>query len=264
MASAKISALPASAALVGTEEYPIAFGGANYKVTSAQIKTWCNASPAITGAATITGGVVTASTPFINATQTWNNAAVAFTGVFLNITNNASAAASYLVDLQVAGTSVYRVSPAGLMQTTGLYVRTGGGTLGSPNFAAQYHATGAAASYSQWTNSGVTGSNPVNGTLVGIDAAGDGIINVQGPQSLKVTVAGILAFTIDTSSRTVFNKSIKMASSTVAALPAAATDEAGARRYVTDALGPTFGATVVGGGAVGVPVYSDGTNWKVG
>jgi hypothetical protein len=33
---------------------------------------------------------------------------------------------------------------------------------------------------------------------------------------------------------------------------------------VSDALAPTFGATVVGGGAVAVPVYSDGTNWKVG
>ena len=32
----------------------------------------------------------------------------------------------------------------------------------------------------------------------------------------------------------------------------------------TDATGPTFGATVVGGGAVFVPVYSDGTNWIVG
>jgi hypothetical protein len=31
-----------------------------------------------------------------------------------------------------------------------------------------------------------------------------------------------------------------------------------------DALAPAFGATVVGGGAVKVPVYSDGTNWKVG
>lgn len=36
------------------------------------------------------------------------------------------------------------------------------------------------------------------------------------------------------------------------------------RSFVTDALAPTFGATVVGGGAVPVPVYYDGTNWKVG
>jgi hypothetical protein len=51
---------------------------------------------------------------------------------------------------------------------------------------------------------------------------------------------------------------------TVATLPSAVTSGAGARSFVTDALAPTFGATVVTGGAVAVPVYSDGTNWKVG
>jgi hypothetical protein len=51
---------------------------------------------------------------------------------------------------------------------------------------------------------------------------------------------------------------------TVATLPSAVTAGAGARSFVTDALTPTFGATVVTGGAVAVPVYSDGTNWKVG
>jgi hypothetical protein len=51
---------------------------------------------------------------------------------------------------------------------------------------------------------------------------------------------------------------------TVAMLPSAVTSGKGARAFVTDALGPTFGATVVTGGAIAVPVYSDGTNWKVG
>lgn len=51
---------------------------------------------------------------------------------------------------------------------------------------------------------------------------------------------------------------------TVSTLPSAATSGKGARSFVTDATTPTFGATVVGGGAVAVPVYSDGTNWKVG
>lgn len=50
----------------------------------------------------------------------------------------------------------------------------------------------------------------------------------------------------------------------VASLIAAATAGNGARAHVTDALAPTFGATVAGGGAVSTPVYSDGTNWKVG
>ena len=51
---------------------------------------------------------------------------------------------------------------------------------------------------------------------------------------------------------------------TVATLPSAVTSGVGARSFVTNALAPTFGATVAGGGAVAVPVYSDGTNWKVG
>ena len=51
---------------------------------------------------------------------------------------------------------------------------------------------------------------------------------------------------------------------TVATLPSAVTSGKGARSFVTDALAPTLGATVVTGGAIAVPVYSDGTNWKVG
>jgi len=51
---------------------------------------------------------------------------------------------------------------------------------------------------------------------------------------------------------------------TVATLPSAATSGTGSRSFVTDATAPTFGATVAGGGAVATPVYSDGTNWKVG
>jgi len=51
---------------------------------------------------------------------------------------------------------------------------------------------------------------------------------------------------------------------TVATLPSAATSGTGARAFVSDALAPVFGSTVATGGAVKTPVYSDGTNWKVG
>lgn len=57
---------------------------------------------------------------------------------------------------------------------------------------------------------------------------------------------------------------IRMATTTVASLPAAATAGAGARMFVTDASGPVFGSAVVGGGAVTVPVYSTGSAWNVG
>jgi len=57
---------------------------------------------------------------------------------------------------------------------------------------------------------------------------------------------------------------IRMAVVTVATLPAAATAGAGARMMVSDASVPVFGSAVVGGGAVTVPVYSDGAAWNVG
>jgi hypothetical protein len=51
---------------------------------------------------------------------------------------------------------------------------------------------------------------------------------------------------------------------TVATLPSAATVGANSKSYVTDALTPVFGSAVVGGGAVGVPVFSNGSSWIVG
>ncbi len=54
---------------------------------------------------------------------------------------------------------------------------------------------------------------------------------------------------------------IKALGYTVATLPTGVT---GARAYVTNALAPTFGATVAGGGAVTIPVFYNGANWIVG
>jgi hypothetical protein len=50
----------------------------------------------------------------------------------------------------------------------------------------------------------------------------------------------------------------------VATLPGAGTLGAGARAFVIDSSVSTFGTTVAGGGSGKVPVYSDGTDWKVG
>jgi hypothetical protein len=62
---------------------------------------------------TITGATVTASSPILNLSQTWNDAAVTFAGLRLNVTDTASAAASLLLDLQVGGTSFVSASKAG-------------------------------------------------------------------------------------------------------------------------------------------------------
>lgn len=68
--------------------------------------TTLSATPTSGSALTLTGGTVTASAPLISATQTWNNAAVAFTGLRVAITNTNSATASRLFDFTVGGSSV--------------------------------------------------------------------------------------------------------------------------------------------------------------
>lgn len=65
---------------------------------------------------TITGATQTTSQPALNITQTWNGGAVTFTGLKANITNTASAAASYLLDLQVGGSSKMNVRRDGTIQ----------------------------------------------------------------------------------------------------------------------------------------------------
>jgi len=51
---------------------------------------------------------------------------------------------------------------------------------------------------------------------------------------------------------------------TVANLPDPAVVGAGVRAFVSDSSVTTFNTTVASGGANTVPVFSNGTNWKVG
>lgn len=76
----------------------------------------------------ITGGTQTANQPALNITQTWNNGAVTFKGLSLNVTNTASASDSLLVDIQSTGASALQVAvnkqtavwPGGGITTPGL------------------------------------------------------------------------------------------------------------------------------------------------
>lgn len=61
----------------------------------------------------ISSGAVTTSVPLLDLAQTWNAGAVTFTGLKLNVTDTASAAASNLFDLQVGGSSKFAVAKSG-------------------------------------------------------------------------------------------------------------------------------------------------------
>ncbi len=70
-------------------------------------------TPATFGPLTITGGTVTANTPVVDATQTWNSSGTTFTGIRFDVTDTASAAGSLLMDLRVGGASRFSVSKLG-------------------------------------------------------------------------------------------------------------------------------------------------------
>lgn len=60
-------------------------------------------------------GTLTASAPVLDLAQTWNNAAVTFTGFRFNVTNTNSSALSLFADFQVGGTTQFSVRRDGLI-----------------------------------------------------------------------------------------------------------------------------------------------------
>lgn len=122
-----------------------AAGGAANTVlaTVAGVPAW-TATPTVTGI-TPTGGTVTVSTPVFNATQTWNNAATAFTFLQGNVTNTASAAGSLLLDLQVGGISQFNITKAGVPN-----VGAGGSTVISTGVGSVKMSNANAATNASW------------------------------------------------------------------------------------------------------------------
>ena len=90
----------------------------------------------------------------------------------------------------------------------------------------------------------ITGLNPAS-TLTGSEI----VPIVQSGTTVRTTILDINSSALTT---------------VVASLPAAATAGAGSRRFVTDATATTFASVVAGSGANKVPVYSDGTDWRIG
>lgn len=86
--------------------------------------------------------------------------------------------------------------------------------------------------------------------------------NLAGQQAGSL-IWGVMSATVANQRLTV-NALVKHFTTTVATLPAAAAGLAGFKAFVTDANATTFASVVVGGGANGVPVYCDGTNWRIG
>lgn len=269
MADSKLTALGAASALDGAEYHYGSQGGVSVKITGTQIKTFVHStygsgvvtflgtpssanlasaitdetgsgslvfgtSPTFTTSATITGGTVTANTPPLDISQTWNNSGVNFTGLKVNITNTAAGVSSKLFDVQYGGTSVFFIDVNGRMQAQ---------TTGGVNYMF------------------VDGNHRFY-FVNRIQAMGNILLGSSG--YINGESNGLSRFSNDGGTGAGF---VRTNETTVASLPSASTVGMGTRGFVTDAsttllLG--LGTTVTGGGSNKVPVYSDGTNWIYG
>lgn len=123
--------------------------------------------------------------------------------------------------------------------------------------------------FTELYNADVAGySNISNGTSnVRIASSGSNVtVGVGGTGNVAVfaTTGEYITGLISATGNITGGPYLKTSSLTVATLPAAATAGAGARSFVSDATATTFASIVAGSGANPVPVFSDGTNWKIG
>lgn len=168
-------------------------------ITSAGVLTG-SAGLAVTGQASLAGGTVTASTPVINATQTWNNSGVTFTGLRLNVTNAlTSGASSKLLDLQDTGTSKFYVSRIGAMYAAGGMQLDAAGAIYGSTDAIQLLVKGHTTQSSNplifvVQNSGATNLFSVSGSgTVGI---GTGTAAASAPLEIKNNTANTQILTL--------------------------------------------------------------------
>jgi hypothetical protein len=78
-----------------------------------------NAAHTLAGTLAWDGATITVDTPLLDLSQTWNASGVTFTAFRINVTNTASAAASKLIDLQIAAASLFSVDKTGIVRGPG-------------------------------------------------------------------------------------------------------------------------------------------------
>jgi len=111
----------------------------------------------------MTQGTITADAPQLDGTVTWNAAGVTFTAWKLNVTNTASATASLLIDLQVGGTSQFKVTRAGAATFVG-GITSDGHLLWTTDNTYDIGASGATRPRSLFLGTNITVGSSILGT----------------------------------------------------------------------------------------------------
>lgn len=240
-------------------------------------------------ALTLTGGTVTTSQPLISSTQTWNAGAITFTGIDLNITNSASAAASMLANFRVGGTSKFMVDVSGVTNSVGGVGSAGNVTSGTSLSVTSNTGTvrlgasvdtiltrgGAAAT---WQLGAANAASPVAQTLqaqgsrpgTDVNTAGGGLTIHSGIGTGNVgtstfTLQGIIGNATSTTTAQTVAAGISIPGVASGQLPGAvigsaaiATNATDGFLYIASGAGPPTGTPTAFTGRV--PLYYDSTN----
>jgi hypothetical protein len=180
----------------------------------------------------------------ISVTNGLGTITVANTGVLSNIASTGISVSSATGDVTITNTLpdlTVALTGAGTTTVTGTY----------PNFTITSNDAYVG------TVTSVSGTGTVNGITLTGTVTSSGNLTLGGALSgvsLTTQVSGILPVANGGNGAG--------AAYTVATLPTAGTQ--GRRAWVTNALAPAFGAAPVGGGAVVIPVFDNGTIWVVG
>lgn len=99
--------------------------------------------------------------------------------------------------------------------------------------------------------------NPSGGDQLPIFSTGNG-------DARRISLTAFAAWLAESMSDVEIVGFVKVPAVTTANLPSATAAGAGARAFVIDANSTTFNAALAGGGANSVPVFSDGSAWRIG
>lgn len=145
-------------------------------------------------------------------------------------------------------------------------IQVGNGSLAAPAY-----------SFASNTNGGFY--NAGSGSI-GVSVSGlyNGAWGFEGQGQITLPAAGSVGFASNSSAGSAAdskltrvvagvigsNGQLQVTATTVAGLPTCNSTTKGAHGFVTDANAATFGTAAATGGANNVPVYCDGTSWKIG
>jgi hypothetical protein len=215
-------------------------------------------SPTFTTAITSTGALQLTGSDTVNqniaTSQTTGSLTIGGTGATGAITIGRSTAAQTVniaTGVNTASNKTVNIGTGGTFLTNITMGNTAGaGTLTfGQSTGAQTVNIGTGATLNATTKNIFIGSNGAVGSQTNIYVG-----NATRPLTCFINLNGIVTF----------GTSFSQVPVTVANLPSGANAIVGDRYIVSNALAPVFGANVAGGGAVVIPVYYDGTNWKVG